>query len=135
MSELARLLLASALTLLSPITLLVTGIVVAVWLTTLCRARWFMLPGLLLAGIFWLTHDRTTLVTKTLTAWQQLFAEPTAWHLLPFVPLGLRGVALEFVARRAPGSAAADRRAAASLRAGAGRPLPSGQPSPPRSRA
>src|SRR4051812_33200545 len=89
MSELARLLLASALTLLSPITLLVTGIVVAVWLTTLCRARWFMLPGLLLAGIFWLTHDRTTLVTKTLTAWQQLFAEPTAWHLLPFVPLGL----------------------------------------------
>src|SRR3954469_8698144 len=89
MSQFPGLVAGIALTILSPITLLVTGIVCAVWLLTLCRPCWFLLPGLLLAGIFWLTHDRTTLATKTLTAWQQLFAEPTAWHLLPFVPLGL----------------------------------------------
>src|SRR3954463_16343767 len=89
MSQLPGLVAGIVLTMLSPIVPIVTGSVFAVWLTTLCRARWFMLPGLLLAGIFWLTHDHTVLVTKTLAEWQQFFAEPTAWHLLPFVPLGL----------------------------------------------
>jgi hypothetical protein len=89
MSQLPGLVAGVVLTMLSPVVPIVVGSVIAVWLATLCRARWFMLPGLLLAGIFWLTQDRTTLVTKTLAAWQQFFAEPTAWHFLPFVPLGL----------------------------------------------
>ena len=89
MSQLPGLVVGIVLTMLSPIVAIVTGSVIAVWLTTLCRARWFLLPGLLLAGIFWLTHDRETLLPETLAAWQHFFAAPSAWRLLPFVPLSV----------------------------------------------
>jgi hypothetical protein len=89
MSELARLLLALALTMLSPITLMVLGLVCAVWLLTLCRPCWFLLAGLLTAGIFWLTHDLGAVLLGTLTTWQEFLAAPSGWQLLPFLPLGL----------------------------------------------
>src|SRR3954469_5159369 len=89
MSELPSFLLASVLTMLSPIVCIVAGVVLAVWLLTLCRPCWFILAGLLGAGVFWLTHDPTNVLTETLTVWQEFFIAPSGWRLVPFVPLGL----------------------------------------------